>query len=85
MLYPMAQKADTTILGQIFLTIGISGYITNNIYLAYICLAFALACFARQLLVNLIDKVRRVEKIKEIENNTYPPVQTVSPHNIITN
>ncbi len=50
MLYIMTTTITFLVIGQILLSIGILGYFTNNLYLAYICVALSLAFFIRALL-----------------------------------
>ena len=46
----MATNITSLVIGQILLSIGILGYFTNNLYLAYICVALSLTFFIRALL-----------------------------------
>jgi uncharacterized membrane protein len=45
----MTTNITFLVIGQILLSIGILGYFTNNLYLAYICVALSVAFFIRQL------------------------------------
>lgn len=45
----MTTNITFLVIGQILLSIGILGYFTNNLYLAFICVTFALLFFIRQL------------------------------------
>ncbi len=49
MLYIMTTNITFLVIGHILLSIGILGYFTNNLYLAYICVALSAAFFIRQL------------------------------------
>ena len=46
----MTTNITFLVIGQILLSIGILGYFTNNLYLAYICVGLSLAFFIRALL-----------------------------------
>jgi hypothetical protein len=78
MLFLMTQKSERYDIGNVLLTIGILGYITQNTYLAYICLVSALSCFARQVVGNYLADVSRKTKTDDTEHNVYTPIQTAS-------
>ena len=45
----MTTNITFLVIGQILLSIGILGYFTNNLYLAFICVALSVAFFIKQL------------------------------------
>jgi hypothetical protein len=74
----MNTNSNHSLIGHILLTIGILGDISKNTYLASICLTVSLVFFARQLFQNYTHRAVSKPTAKQLEEETYLPIQTVS-------
>jgi hypothetical protein len=65
-------------IGNVLLALGIFGYVTNNIYLAVICLVLAVIFFARQFVDMYLANRNNSEKNTPNGNTNYSPMQSAS-------
>ncbi len=88
MLYIMTTNITFLVIGQILLSIGLLGDFTNNPYLAFICVAFALFFFTPRW-QTLLEDDRLEEHSSEVSlidgrRRVLWPVALAGPHQLIT-